>query len=399
MGGPSDIKLSAEQVRHFHVEPTGGDAAYRVLTPQDFAQANAEIKQWAGYQPTPLYDLSGLAADLGLGAIYYKDEGPRFGLGSFKALGGAYAGACVLQRAISERLGREVSLAEVRSGALADEAAKITLASATDGNHGRSLAWGAQMFGADCQIFIHKDVSQGRADAMRALGANVVVVDGDYDESVRAAKQQASLNGWYVVSDTSWAGYTQPPRDVMAGYSVMTFEVIDALPETPSHVFLQGGVGGLAASVTAAVRQRWGAGPRIVVVEPELAACLFDSAKAGRVTEFVIKVETVMAGLSCGVPSDLAWEILSQEASDYVTIPDAFIGPVMRHLAKPESGDAPIEAGESAVAGLAAVIAAALDVYLREKLGLGTHAKVLVIGSEGVTDREIYNRIMQGGGR
>lgn len=388
------------KIGHVHVDPTPGAAAEEVLTRADFARAIAEITQWPGYAPTPLHRLGDLACELGLAAVLYKDEGPRFGLGSFKALGGAYAGACVLQRELSRRLGREVALEEIRSGKLAGEAAKITLASATDGNHGRSLSWGARMFGAPCRIYVHRDVSQGRIDAMRGLGATVVVVDGDYDDSVRTAREESEANGWFVVSDTSWEGYTQPPRDVMAGYGVMTNEVTGAMETPPTHVFLQGGVGGLAASVTAALRQTWGkAGPRVVIVEPDLAACLYESAKAGRATPVAIAEETVMAGLSCGEPSTLAWKILSEEASDFVTIPDESVAPTMRRLARPEGADPVIKAGESAVAGLAAVIAAAGDEGLRAALGLDTGSVVLVIGSEGVTDAAIYDRIMAGAAR
>ena len=237
---------------------------------------------WDSYAPTPLVSLKTLAKQIGVGEVLYKHEGPRFGLGSFKALGGAYAALRVLQREISKRLGTEVSLSDIRRGKYSDEVAKITLVSATDGNHGRSLAWGCQRFGAPCRIYIHAEVSEGRAEAMRDLGADVIRIAGDYDESVVLAKSEAHENGWFVVSDTSWPGYSLPPRDVMAGYGVMTREICEALDQAPTHVFLQGGVGGLAAGVAAALRQYWGeSSPRVIIVEPELAACLFESAKAG----------------------------------------------------------------------------------------------------------------------
>ena len=234
-------------------------------------------------------------------------------------------------------------------------------------------------------------MSGARAEAMRALGAEVVRIDGNYDDSVRLSREEAEANGWFAVSDTSWPGYTETPRNVMAGYGAMVKEVSDALDRPPTHAFLQAGVGGLAAAVAAGLRQHWGgASPRIVVVEPELAACLFESARAGAITDIRIEEETLMAGLSCGEPSALAWEILAEEAGDFLTVPETFVGPAMRLLARPLGRDPEIEAGESAVAGLAALIAAARSDTLRRTLGLDGESRVLLIGSEGATDPESY---------
>jgi len=384
-------------IAHTRITQATGDAYNAVITPDDFATALAEITAWEGYAPTPLYHLSDLAKSLGLGNILYKDEGPRFGLGSFKALGGAYAGLRILQRELSARLGQDVTLDDIRTGRYADAVGQVTLASATDGNHGRSLAWGAERFGAPCQIYIHRDVSEGRAQAMRDLGAIVTRVDGDYDASVDDVRRDADANGWFVVSDTSWEGYTQPPTDVMAGYGVMVHEIVQDLAEPPTHVFLQGGVGGLAAAVAAGLRQHWGeASPHVVVVEPELAACLFESAKTGAATNVAIAEETLMAGLSCGEPSPLAWNVLREEAQDFLTIPESVVAPAMRLAGRPVGDDPKIVAGESAVAGFAAVIAGVCQDGLREKLGLNDTSRVLVVGSEGATDPEIYEALMVG---
>lgn len=386
-------------VRLGHVAPKrkAGDAALRVLTEQDFTDARAEITKWEGYAATPLISLSALAAQIGVGAILYKDESSRFGLCSFKALGGSYAAERVLQREVARRTGRKVSLADIRTGKFKAECAGITLVSATDGNHGRSLAWGCRRFGASCRIYIHAQVSDGREKAMRDLGADVIRIEGDYDASVALARKEAEENGWFVVSDTSWPGYSQPPRDVMAGYGVMTHEICEALDQAPSHVFLQGGVGGLAAGVIAGLRQYWGDdAPRAIIVEPELAACLFESAKAGKATNVAIEAETLMAGLSCGEPSELAWEILAEEATDFLTIPESVVAPAVRLLAQPIGEDRAIEAGESAVAGLAALIAARQDASLSAKLGLDADSRVLLIGSEGVTDPAVFAMIMEG---
>lgn len=374
-----------------------GDAARRVITEEDFATAAEEITAWPGYEPTPLIPLAAIADRIGVAEIWYKHEGPRFGLGSFKALGGSYAALRVLQREISRRSGREVSLADIRDGKCPQECAAITLVSATDGNHGRSLAWACQRFGVPCRIYIHAEVSAGRADAMSDLGATVIRIEGDYDASVLLARTEAQDNGWFVVSDTSWPGYSQPPRDVMSGYGVMVREICDMLNRAPTHVFLQGGVGGLAAGAIAAMRQCWGSeAPRAIVVEPELAPCLFESARAGIATSVAIGAETLMAGLSCGEPSELAWEILCEEAGDYLTIPEALVAPAVRLLANPMGDDQRIEAGESAIAGLAALIAVCEGENLSDKLGLDAGSRVLLIGSEGVTDAEIFNRIVSG---
>jgi len=385
----------AAPVGHLATVPKGGTGAWDVLTPDDFARAIAEISGWHGYAPTPLHSLDALAQALSLGNVLYKHEGPRFGIGSFKALGAAYAGLRVLQTELSSKLGRSVGMDDISRGHLARDASTVTLCSATDGNHGRSLAWGCQRFGAACKIYIHAEVSEGRAQVMRDFGADVIRVAGNYDASVARARKDADANGWFMVADTSWPGYRQPPLDVMAGYGVMADEACRAMTTAPTHVFLQGGVGGLAAAVAAYLRQYWAdAAPRVVVVEPTLAPCLMASARAGCATTVDITQETMMAGLSCGEPSDLALDILGDEARDYLAIPDSIIGPTMRLLARPIGNDPVIQGGESGVAGLAALIAAARQPALRTALNLGPKSRVLLIGSEGITDPAIYAAVM-----
>jgi len=360
-----------------------------------FDRAEQEIKQWPGYQQTPLMSLTGLARAVNIEEIYYKHEALRFGLGSFKALGGAYAVLRVIQDILSDASGRAVSLKEIRENKFSTEVSDITVTSATDGNHGRSVAWGAKLFGVKCRIYIHAEVSEYRAQSMRDLGAEVVRVKGGYDTAVATTREDAKLHNWNIVSDTSWDGYSSIPLEVMAGYGVMAREIVTQMEEPPTHVFLQGGVGGLAAAIAASFNQEWlDQAPINVIVEPELAPCLFVSAKNGKATAFKIEKETMMAGLSCGEPSEIAWLILSSSVKGYITIPDSLVAPSIRMLAKPDNGDSALEAGESAVAGLCGLLGAATQDELRESLELTPQSRVLIIGSEGVTDPHIFEAIM-----
>ncbi len=344
-----------------------------ILDAEGYEAARREIASWPGYAPTPLRSLPGLAREAGLGAVWYKDEAERFGLNSFKALGGAYA----VRRLVGNR------------------GSDITVCTATDGNHGRSVAWGARTCGCRAVIYIHATVSEGRKEAMEAFGAEVRRVAGNYDDSVRQAAADADENGWFVVSDTSYEGYREIPKDVMHGYAVMAEEAIAQLPAAPSHVFVQGGVGGLAAAILAPFWWRFGAArPRFVVVEPETAACLYASAEAGRPAVVAGDLDTVMAGLAAGEVSLLAWEILEAGADGFMTVNDESARVLMRRLAEGLDGDPPIVAGESAVAGLAGALAAREDPAMRDQLGLGPESRVLVFGTEGATDPALYEAIV-----
>lgn len=363
--------------------------------------AFAAISACPLYAPTPLRLLDRLAARIDVGNIWYKDESGRFGMGSFKALGGAYAVAWLLQERLSRRLGRDVTLAEVVRGGLRKHTQEITVACATDGNHGRSVAAGARTFGCRCVIFLHAGVSQGREEAIRAYGAEIVRISGNYDASVLAATQAAETNGWYVVSDTSWPGYEALPRTVMQGYTVMLIEVLRQLAAAGAppltHVFVQGGVGGLAAAVCAHLWEAMGtAAPISTVVEPERADCLFQSALAGRPTPASGDLTTVMAGLSCGEVSTEAWRVLSRSARFFMTIDDTMAIEAMRVLARGDGSEESIIAGESATAGLAALLAVAADPALRNQFGLTPSSSVLLIGSEGATDPELYRQLVTG---
>lgn len=371
-----------------------------VLSPQGFATAHDEISHWPGYTPTPLYALDGVSSALDLGGVWYKDESSRFGLGSFKALGGAYAVARLLKRELVNRgiCTQQPSTEALLSGAFSEALQDIVITCATDGNHGRSVAWGCQLFGCGCVIYIHATVSEGRRAAIAAYGADVVRVPGNYDDAVRqAAKDAAELNR-FVVSDTSYPGYMEVPRDVMQGYTVMASEAFDQLPDgiVPTHIFLQGGVGGLAAAVTAQAWIHYGeARPRCIVVEPDQAACLYESAIKGEPVAIHGDLDTLMAGLACGEVSLLAWEILSEGASDFMTVTDESAVDCMRLMANNEACSThPIVAGESAVAGMAGLILGGQNSQLRDALGLNAQSQVLLIGSEGATDPELYTQMV-----
>ncbi len=365
------------------------------LAEQGRAAISAHLETMDANRPTPLISLPALAAANGVASIHVKDEGQRLGLCSFKALGGAYAVALLVLAEAERKLGRRLAAADLASPEVRAVAATMTVACATDGNHGRSVAWGAQTAGCRAVIFIHAGVSQSRADAMASFGADMRRIDGSYDDSVRIAAETAAKEGWTVVSDTSWEGYEAIPLTVMQGYTATIGEALDALSEPPTHIFLQGGVGGLAAAVAAYASQRLGASaPGIVVVEPERAACLLASAKAGRPVTIPHGEATVMAMLECATPSPIAFEILQSLADGFVTLREDEATDVMKQLANPLGGDAAIVSGESGGTGLAGFIACQRDPQARAHLGLGAHSRILIFNSEGATDPAIYARIV-----
>jgi diaminopropionate ammonia-lyase len=366
-----------------------------ILSLAAFADVKREITSWPGYKATPLRALSKLAAAAGIGDILYKDEGERFGIGSFKALGGAYAVLRLLQRHVLTRKHVTISARELISGRHAKLISRVTVTCATDGNHGRSVAWGAHTFGCRCVIYVPESVSQGRCRAIEAYGAQVRRIAGTFDDAVRQAAADATAHAWHVVSDTSYEGCSDAPRDVMQGYSLMIDEALSQCSVVPSHVFVQGGVGGLAAGACSHLWERLGdERPRLVVVEPEKADCLLRSAVAGRPTPAQGPLDTIMGGLACGEVSPLAWRILEPGADAFATIGDDCAADCMRLLAEGRFRDDPVVAGESAVAGLAGLLLACADADARARLDLRSDSRVLVLGTEGATDIETYRAIV-----
>jgi diaminopropionate ammonia-lyase len=369
------------------------EAASGVVDDQGFARAVAEITRWPGYRPTPLVALPGLAGALGIGGLHYKDESERFGLGAFKAVGGAYA----VLRHLQNVLGGGVAVEDLIAGKYRARTKDITVCTATDGNHGKSVAWGARLFGCRAVIYIHEGVSLGREQAIAAYGAEMRRIPDNYDASVRACAGDADRHGWQVISDTTWNGYQDIPRHVMHGYGVMLSELMDQLPagEELTHVFIQAGVGGLAAAVAGYLWLELDAlRPKIVVVEPEKAACHYVSAEAGHPVAVTGKLDTLMAGLACGEVSPLAWTLLDVASFAFLKVPDDAAVFAMRVLAVGQSEDPPIVGGEAGVGGLAGLIAATSDAAIRDALLLTDRSRVLVIGSEGATDPALYRQLV-----
>ncbi len=389
---PVDLFLNprADRIGHY------GEQRTRILGGEALEAARREITSWPGYAVTPLHDLRGLAGALGIGQLRFKDEGGRFGLGSFKALGGAYAVGRLLATLVARDTGTKVGTRELAAGAFRERIRDITVTCATDGNHGRSVAWGARMFGCKCVIYIHENVSEGRKAAIESFGAQVVRTPGNYDDAVRQADADARRLGRHVISDTSYEGYMDIPRDVMQGYGVMADEALQQMGGTmPTHVFLQGGVGGMAAAVCSYFWERAGGDrPITVVVEPEKADCLLRSARAGTPVAVHGELDTLMAGLACGEVSLLAWEILRDGADAFVAVPDQAAIDCMRLLAAAPFSDPRVVAGESAVAGLAGLIGAACSAEHRKLLQLDADSRVLLFGTEGDTDPVLYRQLV-----
>ncbi|MGC1782942.1 MAG: diaminopropionate ammonia-lyase [Acidobacteriaceae bacterium] len=377
--------------------------AYRApLDPTDGAMLGAAGAEEVGrflahrdrYASTPLLSLPALADELRVGAIYIKDEGQRLGLGSFKALGGAYAVVRLAVERAAERLGRPMDVAEWQNPLVTEAAANMTIACATDGNHGRSVAQGAQLIGAACIIFVHAGVSEERTRAIAALNAKVVRVEGNYDDSVAEASRQAAAKGWVMVSDTSWPGYERIPHLVMQGYTAMLREAVAVLPDAPTHVFIQAGVGGVAAAVSAYFAQVYGGRrPFVTVVEPSRAACLFESARAGHPVKLDQEKSTVMAMLECFEPSLVAWRILSRVADAFMTVEDEQAIDAMNCLARPSGTDPAIVAGESGGVGLAGLIGVADDPISRNAIALSNSSRIFLINTEGATDPLLYKML------
>lgn len=375
--------------------------------PIDFSDAAArQVLQFhrtlPGYRPTRLVRLRRLAQCLGVAEILVKDESTRFGLKAFKVLGGSYAVA----RLLWQRLALEwdqVSFDILTSRSLRRRIGPMTLATATDGNHGRGVAWAAEQLGVKAVIYMPKGSVRSRVQNIRAHGARVVVTDLNYDDTVRLVWRMAQENGWQVIQDTAREDYVDIPRWIMQGYTTMSTEAIDQMTDIqrrPTHIFVQAGVGAFAAAMVAHLANAFkDQPPRFIVVEPTHAACMLASAASadGRPHTVTGDLDTIMAGLACGEPSSIAWEILREWSCGYFSCDNYVAANGMRILANPLAGDDPVEAGESGAVGIGLLdlIANHSDFReLKQDLKIGPDSTVLLFNTEGATDPVNFRQIL-----
>ena len=360
-----------------------GDAQRFVINPNGIPELCEELKACPAHKPTPLYALPALAAQLGLGALRVKDESQRFGFGAFKALGGVLAVHDVLASAASEAHHATPGFESLMKGEHRDISAGFVFTTASSGNHGRSVAAGAKLFGNRCVVFLPKFTSAAKEAAIRQRGAEVIRVDGDYDTAVAECRRQAEAKGWTIISDTSWEGYDSVPRSVMRGYTVLVEEIVRQWPEAPTHVFVQAGVGGLAAAVIGYLWAVLPKRPTFIVVEPASADCWFQSNLLGKPALASGNADTQMGGLACREISPVTWPIIAEAADWFMTIEEDEVLPARRRFAHPLDDDPAITSGPSGCAGLAALTRACADAAAFKALGLGKDSRVLLINSEG----------------
>ncbi len=342
------------------------------LSKKEIDDAYLSIKEWDAYSPTPLINLNKLSQELNLNKIFYKDESKRFDLKSFKALGGAYA---------VQKISKDNN--------------NIVVSTATAGNHGRSVAWGARRLGLKCKIFISEFVSDARGQAMANLGAEVINVKGNYENSLIECIKQSTENGWQIVQDVAWDNYLLVPNYTMAGYSVMMKEVVDQIDNNViTHIILQAGVGGMAAAMIAGIARYLTKIPITVVVEPDSAACVLESIKSGKIEKIDIKRESLMGGMSCGEVSLVPWEILKNSVKYCISLPDDDIAKTMKLLGNASFSEEKIIAGENSAPGVISLIASCEDQKIKKDLDLNSNSNVLVIGCEGDTDQEMYKKLV-----
>ena len=344
----------------------------QILSAEDIDIAYKTISSWDNYLSTPLISLNKLNEKLKLNKIFYKDESKRFHLKSFKALGGAYAVEKIIK-------GND----------------KNVISTATAGNHGRSVAWGAQKNGLECKIFISEFVSESRAKVMRNFGADVIRVKGNYEDSLNECIMQSNKNNWQIVQDVAWEDYKLVPKLTMAGYSVMMKETSEQIKnEKISHVILQAGVGGMAAAMVAGIARYLDYIPQIIVVEPDSAACVLESINKGKIEKISIEKESIMGGMSCGEVSLVPWEILKNSVHFCVTVSDDYISKTVKYLANKEFSNEKIIGGECSTPGIVSLAGLNNDYETRKKINLNENSNVLIFGCEGNADEELYKKLL-----
>lgn len=354
------------------------------------------------YQKTPLAELRETAGELGLGTVYVKDESYRFGLNAFKVLGGSYAMGSYLAKKMGKSM-EEMSYKELVSDRTKEKLGDITFVTATDGNHGRGVAWTAGKLRQKAVVYMPKGSAKERLYNILAEGAEASITNLNYDEAVRLANRQAEEKGWIMVQDTAWEGYEDIPEWIMQGYGTMGYEAYTQLPEKPTHIFLQAGVGSMAGAVTGFFSSVYGEErPIITIVEPNRADCVFRTAEAadGKLHFVTGDMNTIMAGLACGEPCSIGWNVLRDYADNFISCPDYMAAQGMRILGSPVQGDPRVISGESGAAAFGCVAEIMRDpkyTEIRDRLGLNRDSRVLFFSTEGDTDRENYRSVVWDG--
>lgn len=381
--------------------PKDDDRWLSLMEPQITETVHAFHAGFPAYAPTPLCRLDHTAAALGVRGLYVKDESKRFGLNAFKVLGGSWA----IARHAAQKAGcapEEITFEKLTGQAVRAQLGNAVFYTATDGNHGRGVAWAARQLGLHAVVRMPAGTAASRLENIRKEGAEVTIEPMNYDACVRlAAKEAAAAPGGVLVQDTAWAGYEEIPGWIMQGYGTMVREAADQLGDAPTHVFVQAGVGSLAGAVTGYLTCRFAdAPPKIVVVEAAAADCHYRSALRGDGGICAVEGElaTMMAGLACGEPNPISWSILRNHAHAFVSCPDWVSALGMRMLAAPAAGDPAVTSGESGAVGMG-LLAAAMqgNEGLRHALGLDENSRVLLFSTEGDTDPVNYRRVVWGG--
>jgi diaminopropionate ammonia-lyase len=364
-------------------------------------------KSFPEYKVTPLHRLDKLAKQLGVSDIWVKDESYRFGLNAFKVLGGSFA----IGKYLAEKLNVDISnlsFEKLRSKEVKEKLGEITFVTATDGNHGRGIAWAANQLGQKSVVYMPKGSSEIRLKNIRKEGSEASITDLNYDDTVRLASQKAKENDWILLQDTAWDGYEKIPAWIMQGYVTLLDEAIEQIAESgddrPTHVFLQAGVGSFAGSMLGYLVDRFGdKRPITVIVEPDKAACLYKSISVGDGEPHSVTgaLNTIMAGLACGEPSTTSWGILKDYAEIFVSCPDYVAARGMRILANPLSSDPRIISGESGSAvgvGLVSLLIENETLYgMKNTLNLNQDSKILIISTEGDTDPDHFRKVVWDG--
>ena len=349
---------------------------FKILSHENIDEAYKIISNWEGYSPTPLISLNKLNEKLNFNKIYYKDESKRFHLKSFKALGGAYA------------------VEKISKGKK-----NIIISSATAGNHGRSVAWGAKRLGLKCKIFVSQYVSDSRVKEIKKFGAEVLRVKGDYENSLNECKKLSKKNNWKIVQDVATRNYKLVPQLTMAGYSIMIREISKQTNQYITHIFLQAGVGGMAAGVVAGVAKYFKRIPKIIIVEPDRADCVLQSIKNNKLKKIKIKKESIMGGMSCNEMSYIPWQILKKASNCCVSVSDRNVAKTVAMLKDKKLSKNSIIGGECSTPGIISLIGICNNSSTKKLIELNEKSNVLVIGCEGNADVKLYKQLLSKGRR